>query len=63
MNAPGQTNEVGVRGANHDSEVVGLMLAMEPFEMTAVVWEQNAPFLLRMGEHLVAGWPGHIQIP
>ena len=55
MDAPGQTNEVGVRGADHDSEVVGLILAMEPFEMMAVVGEQNARFFLGMGEDLVIG--------
>ena len=53
MEAPGQTNGVGVRGANHDAKVVGLVLTMEPFEMLAVVSQQNTRFLLRIGEDLV----------
>ena len=55
VNAPGQTNEVGIRGANHDAKVSGLMLAMESLEMMAVVGQQNARFILRMGENLVVG--------
>ena len=57
MEAPGQANEVMVRGANHDAEMMGLLLAMKPFEMLAVVGQQNARFLLRIGEDLVIGPP------
>ena len=53
MNTPGQSDKVVVRGANHDAEVAGLVLAMKPFEMLAIVSQKHARFLLRMGEDLV----------
>jgi hypothetical protein len=55
VKASGHTNEVIVRGANHDAKVVGLVLAMGPFEMLAVVGQRNTRFLLRIGEDLVIG--------
>ena len=55
VDAAGQTDEILVCSANHDAEVMGLMLAMEAFEMLAVVCQQKARFLLRMGEDLVIG--------
>jgi hypothetical protein len=55
VNTLGQANEVMVRGANHDAEMMGLLLAMKPFEMLAVVGQQNARFLLRKGEDLIIG--------